>query len=141
MSAATPTAMPPSAAGAAVDAGVGTSAPTLTPANAGMTTTAKAAATGMPTLAPSGTGGMRGTLATTVTGTWQTSVTIAALWYADEIRNAWMYVNGIGWTKIYNGSDGAFTALCSLAAQARQTGSSISFRQEADGMCHEIYLW
>ena len=43
--------------------------------------------------------------------------------------------------ELYNGTDGAFTALTTLASQARQTGSSINFREEANGMVYEFYLW
>jgi hypothetical protein len=76
-----------------------------------------------------------------VTGTWQTGVTVDALWSINQVRNAWMRVVGVGWVKLYNGSDGAFTALTTLGSQARQTGRPVSYRQEADGMAHEIYLW
>jgi hypothetical protein len=47
----------------------------------------------------------------------------------------------VGWKKLYNGRDGAFSALVTLAAQARQTGRNVSCREEADGMIYEIYLW
>jgi hypothetical protein len=76
-----------------------------------------------------------------VTGTWQTNVTVDALFGVDEVRNAWIRVVNVGWKKILNTSDGSFTALQTLAAQAKQTGRPISFREEADGMIHEIYLW
>ena len=79
--------------------------------------------------------------AVSVTGTWQTGVTVDALWSINQVRNAFMRVVGIGWVKLYNGSDGAFTALTTLASQARQTGRPVNYRLEADGMAHEIYLW
>jgi hypothetical protein len=28
-----------------------------------------------------------------------------------------------------------------MASQARQTGRTVNFREEADGMVYEIYLW
>jgi hypothetical protein len=76
-----------------------------------------------------------------VTGTWQTGVTVTATWSINEVRNAWFYASGLGWRKIYNGRDGAFRALVTLATHARQTGRPINFRQEADGMVYEIYSW
>lgn len=76
-----------------------------------------------------------------ITGTWHATKRVTAMWAIHEVRNAWMNVDGIGWRKIYNGRDGAFTALVALAAQARQTGSPVSFREESDGMVYEIYLW
>ena len=76
-----------------------------------------------------------------ITGTWATGAVVDALWSINETRNAWMHVASVGWKKVYNGSDGAFTALTTLASQARQTGHTVSYRLEADGMVHEIYLW
>ncbi len=68
-------------------------------------------------------------------------MTVTAMWSINEARNAWMHVPGLGWRKLYNGRDGAFMALVALAGQARQTGRQIVFREEADGMVYEIYLW
>jgi hypothetical protein len=76
-----------------------------------------------------------------VTAAWQTNKFVTALWSINETRNAWMHVQDVGWRKLYNGRDGAFTALTMLAGQARQTGRPISFREEPDGMVYEIYLW
>ena len=63
------------------------------------------------------------------------------MWCINQTRNAFLHVKGGAWKKIYNGSDYAFTALTTLASQARQTAKPISFREEADGMVHEIYLF
>lgn len=127
----------------AATAGVVESAPagpTLQPpgvaggtAGEGMTAVGAPAAPSMAAVAPAP--------AVSAAGTWQTGVTVDALWSINQVRNAYMRVVGVGWVKIYNGSDGAFTALTTLASQARQTGRPISYRQEADGMAHEIYLW
>jgi hypothetical protein len=76
-----------------------------------------------------------------VTGTWRSGGLVTGMWSINETRNAWMLIDGVGWRKLYNGRDGAFMALTSLAAQARQTGRSINYREEADGMIYEIYLW
>jgi hypothetical protein len=66
---------------------------------------------------------------------------IDALWSMNETRNAFVHVASLGWRKIYNGRDGAFQALVSLANQARQTNRTVNFREEADGMIYEIYVW
>lgn len=76
-----------------------------------------------------------------VTGTWRSGGLVTGMWSINETRNAWILIDGLGWRKIYNGRDGAFMALASLAAQARQTGRTINYREEADGMIYEIYLW
>ncbi|WP_460519605.1 hypothetical protein [Flindersiella endophytica] len=77
----------------------------------------------------------------TVTATYRSNQYIDALWSIDQTRNAFVLVRGLGWRKIYNGRDGSFVALCALASQARQTQRPVTFREEADGMVYEIYLW
>jgi hypothetical protein len=100
-------------------------------------------AEGRPTLDPASAGGVAAAAeaAGAVTATWRTGVTITALWSINELRNAWMHVAGLGWRKLYNGRDAAFTQLVTLASHARQTGRQVSFREEADGMVYEIYVW
>lgn len=72
---------------------------------------------------------------------WHTSKRIDALWSIDQARNAWIHVVDLGWRRLYNGRDGAFQALTTLASQARQTNSIVHLREEPDGMIYEIYLW
>jgi hypothetical protein len=114
----------------------GTTAPTLTEQDS----KAVAAATlSAPTLSPpfaASTAGQDG-----VGATWRNGVSIDALWSIDETRNAFVRVTGLGWRKIYNGRDGAFQALTTLASQARQSNKAVNLREEADGMIYEIYLW
>ena len=129
-----PTHLPP--LDAVVSGASGASAPSLQgppPATGGM-----AVANSGPTLVapPSAVGADGGVTAST----WR-SGQVTATWSIDEVRNAWIQVAGVGWKKLYNGRDGAFTALAILAAQAHQTGRVIQFREEADGMVYEIYLW
>jgi hypothetical protein len=76
-----------------------------------------------------------------ITGTWTQNAIVDAMWSINQTRNAFLHVKGGAWKKIYNGSDYAFTALTTLASQARQTAKPISSREEADGMVHEIYLF
>jgi hypothetical protein len=92
----------------------------------------------IPTVLPPG---LAAETAGEVTSTWRSNVKIDALWSIDETRNAWVRVVGLGWRKIYNGRDGAFAALLTLAAQARQTNRPTNLREEPDGMIYEIYLW
>ncbi len=99
------------------------------------TTTAQA-----PVLTPPGTAGATASV-TAVTGTWTSGVMVDATWSINETRNAFFHVAGGGWKKVFNGTDGAFTALTTLATQAKQSGHQIAIREEADGMVHEIYLW
>ncbi|MDX3380507.1 hypothetical protein PV682_03480 [Streptomyces niveiscabiei] len=104
-----------------------------------------AAGEARPTITPELHGDLRAAAAvqaaTTITGTWTQNVMVDALWSINQTRNAYFHVKGGGWKKIYNATDWAFTALTTLASQARQTNHAISFREESDGMVHEIYLW
>jgi hypothetical protein len=144
----TPTKAPPRAkAGNGASIGeVGTTEPELlTEETLAEVLEAEADAQGRPTLDPTiagsaGAAAQAGAVAA-VTGTWRTGMTVTGLWSINEVRNAWMYVSGLGWRKLYNGRDGAFRALVTLAAHARQTGRPINFREEADGMVYEIYSW
>ncbi len=92
-----------------------------------------------PTLTPPSTAGAQ--TGEGVTVSWHTSVQIDALWSIDQTRNAFVHIVGVGWKKIFNGRDGSFQALVTLASQARQTNRPASLREEADGMIYEIYLW
>jgi hypothetical protein len=122
--------------------GVGLTEPKMPTGEQLAASLAQTGATAEPTQLPPGVEGAAAAVADAgVTGTWHSGVTVTALWSINEIRNAWMLVPAVGWRKLYNGTDGAFTALTTLASQARQTGSSISFREETNGMVYEIYLW
>jgi hypothetical protein len=72
---------------------------------------------------------------------WVSGKKINALWAINENRNSWVSVAGVGWTKLANNSDTAIVALTILATNARQTQGDVSYRQEADNMIHEIYVW
>jgi hypothetical protein len=119
----------------------GDSAPTLAP-EARTDGTSAGLAGRAPVLLPPGTEGADAAAAASgVTGTWTSGVMCDATWSINETRNAFFHVTGGAWKKIFNGTDGAFTALVTLATQAKQTGHQMAIREEADGMVHEIYLW
>jgi hypothetical protein len=96
----------------------------------------------MPTLDPPNVQATVGaTGVTAVTGTWLSDKRVAALWAISEVRNNWAYVAGIGWKKLYSASDSSSTAMAMLSSHARQTNCRFDYREEADGMIHEIYVW
>jgi hypothetical protein len=131
-----PSLAPPSELSASVAETAGLSAPTMT----GEQLAAMAVeATAAPTLTPPAAAEVAAEAG--VAATWRSNVKIDALWSIDETRNAFVHVVGLGWRKIYNGRDGAFQALVSLASQARQTNRIVNLREEADGMICEIYVW
>jgi hypothetical protein len=67
--------------------------------------------------------------------------TVGGLWSIAEDKNSWVFVNNVGWIKLSNASESGIMALTMLCASARQTGTQFNYRQEADNMIHEIYVW
>jgi len=74
-------------------------------------------------------------------GVWVNNKRIDALWTIAENRNSWARVTGVGFKKLANGSDSGVVALTMLAAHARQLNRPVNYREEADKMIHEMYVW
>ena len=96
-----------------------------------------------PSLAPPGEGaGLTEALSAGAgTGTWQADKRVTALWSINQVRNDYAYIAGIGWKKLYNASDSSITAMTMLASHAKEKNTRFDYREEADGMIHEIYAW
>ena len=94
---------------------------------------------GAPGMEPPGSVGARA--AVTAVAAVQTDKRVSALWCNRSPRNAWMHVTGIGWKRLSPANDSSWNAMVLLATQARQTGCRIDYRDEADGLVHEIFLW
>jgi hypothetical protein len=79
--------------------------------------------------------------------TWQADTRVSSLWSINQNLNAYMYTRNhatntdIGWVKLSTASESGFVALAMLASNAKATQARIDYRQESDGMAHEIYLW
>lgn len=110
-----PTSLPPAADAGSVGE-LGSSSPSIKPPTAGA-------------------GGGEGITA------WQNDKRITALWSINENRNAWVHVAGVGWKKLSNINDSAIVALNMLGGSALQTQTQVNYRDEADGMIHEMYVW
>jgi hypothetical protein len=73
---------------------------------------------------------------------WQTNKKIVGLWsYCSDKRNAWMYVDGIGWRKFADNSDSATVAFNIIAAHAKVTGKGANFYEGDDGKVNTLYVW
>lgn len=72
---------------------------------------------------------------------WLNDKRIDALWGISQNRNSWVRVAGVGWKKLANNSDSAIVAFTVLSTHARQMNSQINYREEADGLIHEMYVW
>jgi hypothetical protein len=74
-------------------------------------------------------------------GAWNNNKRITALWSINQNRNAWIHVDGVGWKRLSTASESGIVALARLTAHARERNSAVNYRDEADGMVHEIYVW
>jgi len=72
---------------------------------------------------------------------WRSDTRIGALWSNNAARNSFVYVNGVGWKKLGGMTDLAHLGLLQLARLARDTNARVDYRDEADGLIHEMYLW
>jgi len=112
------------------------SRPQELPANTG-NETSTAASAAAPSLAPPQAVDAEGGAVTV----WNNDKRVSGLWGINENRNSWAYITGVGWKKLANNSDSAVVALTMLAAHAKQTQTTYTYRDEADGMIHESYVW
>ena len=138
-----PTALPPAASGSTSNGTSTATLPTrLEPSDDVALVTSVVPDTAGPSLLPPQQAASAASAASdgATAAVWTYDKAVSATWCVNETRNAWMLVDGVGWKKLFNGTDGAFTALVTLAAQARQTGHHISFREDG-GLVREIYLW
>lgn len=74
-------------------------------------------------------------------GAWQNNKQVNALWTINQDRNSWVGIVGVGWKKLAGPNETAISALTMLAAHARATNSVINYRDEADTLIHEVYVW
>lgn len=87
-----------------------------------------------PTLTPAA-------VAEAAVGAWNTNKRVDALWTIRQNRNVYVGITGVGWKKLSTASDSAITALTLLLSCARANQSPVTYRDEADGMIHETYVW
>jgi hypothetical protein len=79
--------------------------------------------------------------ASAVTATWQSNVHINGLWSINQDRNAWVYLDNVGWRKLSGASESGLVAMNMLAAHAYQLGSSSSLYEGDDGSINQLYVW
>jgi len=72
---------------------------------------------------------------------WNNDKRVNGLWAINQNRNSWVSITAVGWKKLANNSDSAVVALTILGAHARNTQTPVNYRDEADGMIHEMYVW
>lgn len=72
---------------------------------------------------------------------WLTDRKILGLWSNSANKNSWINVQGLGWRRLFTGSETAVTCMTMLAAHARAENRNVNLRLETDNMIHEIYVW
>ena len=75
---------------------------------------------------------------------WQNGKKIVGLWTINENRNAWVYVDTLGWRKLAHDDDSVFTAMLVICTEAKADNRSVNFREVGVGgniEIHEIYVW
>jgi C1A family cysteine protease len=75
-----------------------------------------------------------------VTPTWLEKKQITGLWVTNEKRNAFVYVDGVGWRKIVADNDATFLAMVTALASAKVGKSPVNLRIEGEGI-KELYVF
>src|ERR1700730_11134411 len=139
----TPTQIPPSAGAASADTHAG-AAPVFVASGAGAASAAATAADLSGVAPPAARGPAEADVtgaAAVLTSTWQYNKKVSALWSINQSCNSWVGIEGIGWRKLFNGLETSTMALTTIASSARTTQGLISYREEPDGMIHEVYAF
>jgi hypothetical protein len=90
-----------------------------------------------PSLEPPGAAGV----AADGVGLWLSNKQVDALYATYAPRFSWMHVAGGQWRRFSPVSDSGVAALALLAAHARDRGRPVNYREEADQLVHEMYVW
>ena len=137
MAKAKPTKMAPEETAASTDgSNIGQSRPQeLSAEDVAMSMMADQGPTAPSLIPPEGERGVTGVTA------WQNDKRVATLWAINENRNSWVYITNVGWKKLANASDSGIVAMTILASHAKELQRRIDYRDEADGMIHEMYIW
>lgn len=70
---------------------------------------------------------------------WLNNTRVIGLWAIDQDRNAWAYLNGIGWRKIATDNDNIFFDLLRLLAAAKEGARPVNVYQDK-GVIKQIYV-
>lgn len=75
---------------------------------------------------------------------WQNGKRITGLWTINENRNAWVWIDGLGWRKLARDDDSVFDAMLNVCTAAYIGNRTVNFREVGTGgniEIHEIYAW
>lgn len=72
---------------------------------------------------------------------WISNRKVMGLWTNSANKNSWINIQGLGWRKIYPGSETAVVSMTMMAAHARAENRNVNVRVDDDNAVHEIYVW
>jgi sugar lactone lactonase YvrE len=71
---------------------------------------------------------------------WERNKRITGLWTINQNRNAWVYVQGLGWRKISPDNDNIFFDMLTQLIAAKAGNRRVDFRQK-NRVIKEIYVF
>ncbi len=72
---------------------------------------------------------------------WQNNKKIIGLWaYGPQNRNGFVYVQGLGWRKIWDAHDSQYCAMMCMAAHAKAENRPVNFEEEGNKI-KQMYVW
>ncbi len=72
---------------------------------------------------------------------WLNGVKVTALWSNASARNAYAFIEGLGWRRVTPANDSAFLTITAMLSHARQMNTTCNVRVESDNHIHEAYVW
>jgi hypothetical protein len=71
---------------------------------------------------------------------WERNTRIVGLWTINQNRNAWVYVQNLGWRKINSDNDNIFFDMLAQLTAAKTSKRRVDFYQEK-GVIKQIYVF
>jgi len=73
------------------------------------------------------------------TGVWQNNKRVVGLWAIDQDRNAWVFIDGIGWKKVSPDNDNVFFDMLIQLVMAKAAARPINY-YEVGGVIKQVYV-
>ncbi len=71
---------------------------------------------------------------------WQTNCHVTGLWTIDQDRNAWAYLDGLGWRKISPDNDNIFFDMLAVLIAAKAAARPVNFYEE-NSVIKQVYVF
>lgn len=74
------------------------------------------------------------------TGVWQNNKRVVGLWTIDQDRNAWVFIDGIGWKRVAFDNDNIFFNMLNQLAMAKSASRPINY-YELGSVIKQVYVF